>query len=928
MAEKLRVHTLAQELGVASKEIVAKCKAEGIAALKNHMSVVSLGLSESIKEWFSEGADVTSVEVGATVDLKKVRKPRRKKKIAEKSEAEDGGAVATATAVAEPAATETGTPTSDIATVETQAVTAAPAPGEPAVATPDSAPTLIETPAAGVDTPPQEGVAAAPAIAATAANDGADAESAVAGAEEPPKPEPVELPPPEPVIPAGPQLIPKPAALSGPRVVRVESPDPIRVPRPRPRPPSVSPGPPAPPGAPPDPTTLSPGRRGKRRGAAPDESAAAKSKSTRRRGLDSEQVSGERLREWRDQDLLERRERLASATGQGMRARRVAERHRRETGGARTLAVQKTEVEISVPIFLKDFCAAISVPYARMLPKLSEHTGGMPTINEMIDGETAELIGLEFGITVKVARKKSALEELEDEVAAGERKNLQPRPPVVTMLGHVDHGKTSLLDAIRRTDVAKGEAGGITQHIGAYRIDRGDWHVTFLDTPGHKAFTEMRARGANLTDVVVLVVAADDGVMPQTIEAINHAKAAKVPIVVALNKIDLPGVDTNKLYGQLAEQGLNVVEWGGDVDIIKTSATTNVGIDELVAHLSELSDLLELKADPTVAAAGTVIEAEMREGRGIVATVLVSEGTLRTGQTIVCGPGSGRVRSLIDSSGKRLKEAGPGTPVELSGLDKIPAAGDKLYQLKDASQAKRVAELVYEERRAASLRSRPKPTTLDEVFLVRNAEGVPEHNIIIKADVDGSVEALRQELSAFPDDQVRLNILHAAVGAVTEDDIRLAETSKATVLGFHVVSDDHAQRLADEVGVEIRTYTVIYHVIDDIRKALEGLLEPELRLTPRGKAEVRQVFHLSKKGKVAGCQVVEGGVARNNKVRIVRDGRIIREDAEIASLRRFKNDVKEVASGYECGIKILGFDDLKPGDVIEAYEVTEVKRTL
>jgi translation initiation factor IF-2 len=756
---------------------------------------------------------------------------------------------------------------------------------------------------------------------------GADATEAEAGApaaEEPPaapqaKPEPP--PPPKPIVPAGPKLVPRPASLTGPRVVRVEAPEPVRAPRPRSRPAAVS-----------EPTIDIPGRpsrgggggRGKKEPTRDEIAARAKG----RKRVDSERLSGERLREWRDQDLIERKERLASATGHGIRSRRAAERHRRETGSApQPMQGPKTDIEIVTPIPLKDFCAAISVPYARLLPKLMEHAGRMPMINETIDGSTAEMLGLEFGITVHVVEQKSAAEELREEFAQRERENLKPRPPVVTMLGHVDHGKTSLLDAIRRTNVVKGEAGGITQHIGAHRIDRGDWHVTFLDTPGHQAFTEMRARGANLTDVVVLVVAADDGVMPQTTEAINHAKAAKVPIVIALNKIDLGG-DMNKIYGQLAEQELTVSEWGGDIDVIKTSATRNTGIDELLSHLSALSELLELKADPTVPAIGSVIEAQMREGRGVAATVLIREGTLKTGQHFVCGPASGRVRSLTDSSGKRLKEAGPGTPVEISGLDELPAAGDTFYQVDDLSRAKRIAEQIRDERRAAALQKRAKPTSLEDLFQVRDAQEVPELNVIIKSDVDGSLEALRQELRSIPDDQVKLKVLHAAVGAVSEADVRLAEASGAIVIGFHVVADDRAQSLADEVGVEIRGYKVIYEVVDDIRKALEGLLEPDIELRPSGKAEVKQVFNLTKVGTVAGCQVTTGTIGRNNKVRVVRDGRIVRDGVDLASLKRFKNDVKEVASGYECGIKLAGFDDLKPGDIIEAYELAEVQRKL
>lgn len=921
MSEKLRVHTLAQELGVASKDIIAKCDAEGIGTLKNHMSVVSAGLAESIREWFSVGVDVTSVEVASPVDLTKVRKQRRRRKSDGSEGAASGGEFAEhdegeGVSVGPSAPEIVEAPPAEVIQIAAKA----PEPETPAIE-------IVAEPEAPADVPEPIRPAAAAPVAPVVPDVPV---AAPAAPPPPPTPAPrriVSPPPPsrptapsKPLAPAGPQLVPRPAELKGPQLIRIEAPD--RLPTPRPRPLGG-----APPPMPDRSSTTTPRRKPREGRGSSAEEEARRARSPVRRD-DGVELATERLREWRDQDLLERKERLASATGHTLKDRRLDERPTRKGGPAPAPAVRRAEIEITAPLTLRDFCAAIGVPYAKLMPKLQEHTGSLMTINQMIDFETADLLAMEFGLSVQLLKRKTAFEELEEKFAALPRNKLQPRPPVVTMLGHVDHGKTSLLDAIRKTNVAAGEAGGITQHIGAYRIDRGDWHVSFLDTPGHQAFTEMRARGANLTDVVVLVVAANDGVMPQTIEAINHAKAAKVPIIVAMNKIDLPGIDLNRVYGQLAEQGLTVSEWGGEVDVIKTSATTGIGIDEIVAHLSTLSELLDLKADPTIPAVGQVIEAQMREGKGVTATVLVREGTLRPGQTIVCGPGYGRVRSLHDSAARRMTEAGPGTPVEVSGLDELPSAGDMLYQVSSAASAKSIAEEVRALRRDKALSAGTKRVSLEELFRGATADEIPVLNILIKADVQGSLDALRGSLGDIPSDEVRLNILHAGVGAVTEADVRLSQVSAALIIGFCVVAEDGAQRLADEVGVEIRSYRVIYNVIDDIKKALEGLLEPEIRITPCGKVEVLEIFNLPKAGSIAGCRVLDGQVARTNKIRIVRDSRVVRENVDIASLRRFKNDVKEVNAGMECGIRLAGFDDLKIGDVFEVYEVAEVARTL
>lgn len=989
MAKTLRVHILAKELGVPSKEIIAKCQAEGIE-LKNHMAALSVGLAESIREWFSTGDDVTSIEVADPVDLKSVRKPSQEEKAAE---AGAGEAAATSTAVEEvaPAGEETESEAeadTDEGGSETETekeaeagVDVPPEPETPETKEPvadasaalaEAGPTVVpgaeegaakqaeplveeageEAPVAGATEAEEQGVevvsgpaeeAAEPEglereeLAAKAPEEGGGEAAGDAGGEGDVAGQVTPLEPEEPVSPAGPQVVPKPAELQGPRVVRIERPDPDHLAARRSRGPSEprrfgggggAPPPAAPAGTPGGGGAGGPSRgRGDngKRGGDEGDGRRGRGHSPRRRGGSD---VGERIREWRDQDLIERKERLKSATGQGMRERRAAERRRRTTSRpSQGPAVRKTPVEITAPIMIKDYCAAVGVPFAVIGKKLLEHTGSMMTINQSIDAETAELLAMDLGVQLKVAKALTAYEKLQKERAELSRENLKPRPPVVAMLGHVDHGKTSLLDAIRRTNVVKGEAGGITQHIGAYRIDHEGWSVTFLDTPGHQAFTAMRSRGANLTDVVVLVIAADDGVMPQTAEAINHAKAAGVQIVVALNKIDLPGADLNRVYSQLAEHELVPSEWGGEVDVIKTSATTGEGVEELIAHLSTLSDLMDLKSDPSVPPMATVIEAQMREGQGVVAQVLVREGTLKTGQVIVCGPGFGRIRALRNDRGKMVNSVEPGTPVEIAGLDELPRAGDNLYVVDDLGTAKGIAAEVKDQRRQEELDSMSpaaKPRTLEALLLGNEESQIPSLNVIVKADVQGSVDVLKQTLGDIPADKVQLNILHAAVGAITEADVQLAQASDAIVFGFHVVPEDRARQLADQLGVEIRVYRVIYEILEDVQKALAGLLAPTSREERRGTAQVREVFNITRFGTVAGCLISDGAVARRHKIRLVRDGRIVRENVSIGSLRRFKDDVREVKAGLECGIKLDGFDDIKPGDVLEAYELIEV----
>jgi translation initiation factor IF-2 len=517
------------------------------------------------------------------------------------------------------------------------------------------------------------------------------------------------------------------------------------------------------------------------------------------------------------------------------------------------------------------------------------------------------------------------LESLEPDASSPE--DLVPRPPVITILGHVDHGKTSLLDRIRKANVVDTESGGITQHIGAYTAEHEGRSVTFVDTPGHEAFTAMRARGANVTDIVVLVVAADDGVMPQTQEAIAHAKAAGVPIVVALNKIDLPNVNLNKIYGELSQQELVPEEYGGDTPVIKTSALTGLGIPELLEMLQIVAELrCELKANPKRPAKGTCLEASISEGRGVVATVLVQDGTLKVGDVMVCGDGFGRVRALFDDKGRSVTEAGPSTPVEVSGLDEVPTAGEKFAVVEDIARAREIAETRRLRTRGVTLGER-QAVTLENLYSKMAEQKIKNLNLILKADVQGSLEALVKELDKLANDEVPLRILLKGVGGISESDILLADASQAIVIGFRVAPEDRAVSLAEEKKIEIRRYDIIYQVTDEIRKAIEGLLVPEFKEVHLGRAVVRQVFKISKVGTVAGCFVTQGTLERSSKARIIREGREIYKSS-VDALKRFKDDVREVREGFECGIKITNFDDLKQDDVIEAYRIDEIRRTL
>lgn len=582
---------------------------------------------------------------------------------------------------------------------------------------------------------------------------------------------------------------------------------------------------------------------------------------------------------------------------------------------------QKLEITIPEEIMVGELALRLKVQSAEIIKKLMVN-GVMAAQNDIIDYDTAALVAMEIGAKVE----KEVIVTIEDrliDASEDDTDNLQTRNPVVVVMGHVDHGKTSLLDAIRDAHVTTGEAGGITQHIGAYRVSVGDDYVTFLDTPGHEAFTSMRARGAQITDIAILVVAADDGIMPQTVEAINHAKAAGVSIIIAINKMDKPTANPEKVKQELTEYELVPEEWGGDVICVPVSAKTHEGIDTLLEMVKLVAEVKELKANPDRLAKGTVIEAKLDKGRGPIATILVQNGTLRTGDVVIAGTAIGRVRVMLNDRGEKVEEAGPSVPVEITGLAEVPSAGDIFNAVEDERLARELVEQRRHEQKEEVFQSYHK-VTLENLF-DQIAEGeMKELPIIVKADVAGSVEAVKQSLEKITNEEVRVRVIHGAVGAVSESDVMLASASNAIIVGFNVRPDPVAKAKADLDGVDIRLYRIIYDAIEEIGTAMKGMLAPKYRDIELGRAEVRQVMVITNVGKVAGCYVLEGKIARNANIRIVRDGIIVADD-KLGSLKRFKDDVKEVATGYECGMNLTKFTDIKEGDIFEAYEVEEYR---
>ncbi len=605
---------------------------------------------------------------------------------------------------------------------------------------------------------------------------------------------------------------------------------------------------------------------------------------------------------------------------QGNRSRREYEEKMRRL---EAMKAKKPQLHIQVPeeITVGDLAAMLHMTAAEVIKKLFA-LGQMATVNEVIDYDTAEIVATELGAKCE----KAVVVTIEDRIiddSEDDDNDLVPRDPVVCVMGHVDHGKTSLLDAIRNTSVTSTEAGGITQHIGAYRVDLNGQKITFLDTPGHAAFTSMRARGAQATDIAVLVVAADDGIMPQTIEAINHAKAAEVQIIVAINKMDRPGANPDRIMQQLTEHSLVPEEWGGDIICVPVSAKTHMGIDKLLESILLVAEMQELRANPNRAAKGIVIEARLDKGRGPIATLLVQKGTLKSGDIIVAGHSVGRVRVMVDDKGRKIKVAGPSVPVEITGLAEVPNSGD----IFDAVTDERLARELVEQRKAEAKEEQFKSVqkvTLDNLFDSLKDGEMKELNIIVKADVQGSAEAVKQSLEKLSNEEVRVRVIHSGVGAPSESDVMLANASGAIIVGFNVRPDPVAISLAERDGVEMRMYRIIYDCIEEIQAAIKGMLAPKFREVEQGRAEVRNVITISSVGKIAGCYVLDGKITRNSKVRVVRDGIVLSVD-DIASLRRFKDDVKEVASNYECGIGLTKFSDIKEGDIFEAYTVEEYR---
>jgi translation initiation factor IF-2 len=624
------------------------------------------------------------------------------------------------------------------------------------------------------------------------------------------------------------------------------------------------------------------------------------------------------------QDMLELRER-DMRSGRFPKKKRALPGKEQKKTEITVPKASKRVVRISEVISVGDLARDMGVKAGEVIKKLMQ-MGMMTTINQMLDADTAALVATEFDHQVEnVAFNAESELEVEHQVEEPEA-SLKPRPPVVTIMGHVDHGKTSLLDAIRSTNVTEREAGGITQHIGAYHVQVDGRGVTFLDTPGHEAFTAMRARGAKVTDLVVLVVAADDGVMPQTVEAINHARAAQVPIIVAINKIDRPDANLERVKRGLMEHGLVAEEWGGEAIFVNVSAKTKEGIPQLLEMILLQADVLELRANPDKLARGTIVEAKLDRGRGPVATVLVQEGTLHVGDAFVCGVFTGRVRAMIDDRGNKINAAPPALPVEILGLQGVPQAGDTFVTLTDEAKARQIAEYRQSKQRESDLVKTSK-VSLEELYDQIKTGDVKELRVVLKADVHGSVEALSEAMTRLSTNEVRLNVLHGSVGGITESDVLLAAASNAIVIGFNVRPEVKAANLAQQEGVDVRLYSIIYEVINDIKAAMEGLLEPTYREQVHGRVEVREVFNIRGVGSVAGCYVTDGKIQRGYLVRLLRDQVVVHE-GKLASLKRFKDDVREVSAGYECGLSLENFQDIKKGDTIEAYERVAVLRRI
>ena len=979
----VRIYELAREFDLPNKEVVEVCRKAGLD-VKSHSSTIEEYEAEMVRRQLSgmAGDDFDDEEAAAVataappapppppavpqlspeellararatqvvlptrgpirpkaegVKLTPPRQPPARPEAAAPAPAEAPAAGAPPEAPAAPAAA--AAPPAPAAVAEVPPA-APPAPAVPV------APVAAAAAPAVQEAPPSPVAAAASAPAAVAAPP-AEAKAPEAAPETRERLRPIRRPP-------GPKLAPKPNR-PGPKLAQrpLRHPQAIKgaVAPPEPHPQATGAGilkkkePTARPGKP----RAKPGVPGPKAGPAPpvetEEAAAAKGRGRRKakKGAEEEAEGLRRAQAFRRRERIRKREDTdesqpggGSLTGSTVSAERarlsrtgrpIATRPARPPRRPVLPAEGPRKAVVEMPITVKSLSFALGIKASEIITHLMAK-GTMATINDTLTEEQAVEIALSREVELQVQREQAPADifkEIEAQPDAPEA--LVPRTPIVTFLGHVDHGKTSLMDFIRKTHVAAGEAGGITQNIGAYRVHVGERWITFLDTPGHAAFTAMRARGAKVTDVAVLVVAADDGVMPQTEEAINHAKAAEVAIVVALNKCDLPQANPQRVRQQLTQFGLVAEEWGGQTIIVETSAVTGAGVDKLLEALLLEAEMRELRVNPGRAALGTVIEARLTEGLGPLATLLVQNGTLRTGNVVVAGTAYGRVRSLADEHGKRMKEAGPTVPVRVAGLSSVPEAGDRFYVLESLSQAKHLAEERQRQMRDQELAELRKPRSLEAVFEQMVAAEVKELPIIIKADVQGAVEALRENVEKIEHPEVRVRVIHAGVGGVTESDVLLADASNAVIIGFNAVPDLEARVLAERRGVQIRQYSIIYNVIDDMRKALEGMLKPREEEHVLGECNVVQTFKISHVGTVAGCMVSHGVINRNSRLRVIRDGLVVHA-GPLQSLKRVKDDVREVRAGQDCGIHLAGFNDVKVGDRLEAFEVISVQRTL
>ncbi|RMF46830.1 MAG: translation initiation factor IF-2 [Deltaproteobacteria bacterium] len=898
---KIRVYELAAKLGLDNKELLARLKKAGIEA-KTHMSALE---EDDVKRL--EAGEQAEEKPAAEIEERRISsgiiRRRRKEKAPEPeavAEPEQPKVEKAAEPVEEKAATEPAVeaePVSEPEKVEEPA---------PVVKEPSEAPAVEETPE-----PAAEAVAEP---APPAAEPAVEAEAAKAEPQ-------VEEPAPETAKAKVAADEPKKATANRAKILgRVELPQTQAPQTPRQRPAGQGrPGRPQ--------GQQRPGRQVVAPMPAPAPGPAdlagkdSRKKKKKGKGTGPEDRRGDR------RSRRSRMEVFEPERGDRYRKVKKASKQQKKTEITVSKAI-KRKIRISDSITVGELAKRMGVKANDLIRELMG-MGHMVTINHPLDFETAEILASEFNYEVEnVGFDEEAILQVEEtgEKIEDKPEDLQERPPVVTIMGHVDHGKTSLLDAIRATNVIAGEAGGITQHIGAYDVELDGRKIAFLDTPGHEAFTAMRARGTKVTDIVILVVAADDGVMPQTKEAINHAKAAGVPIVVAVNKIDKPDANPERVKQELTEFELVPEEWGGDTIFVEVSAKEKTNIDGLLEMILLQSEVLELKANPNKRASGAVVEARLDRGRGPVATVLVQEGTLKIGDPIVTGLHWGRVRTMTNDRGEQLKEAGPSTPVEITGLAGVPDAGDTFHAVKDEKAAKEVAQHRAQKVREAELAKSSK-ISLEQLYAKIQEGDVRELKVIIKADVQGSVEAVKDSLVKLSNDQCRLVVIHTAVGGISESDITLASASDAIVLGFNVRPEPKAAQLAELEGVDIRLYNIIYDAVADVKSAMEGLLAPTLKEVELGRVEVRETFHISKVGTIAGCYVLDGKITRNAKVRLVRDSVVVYEGS-LNSLKRFKDDAREVMAGYECGVGLENYNDIKVGDIIEAYEIEEVRTTL